>query len=114
MPFSIDEVVPWGRRLDEYRAMFDLSECDLKRRILGCGDGPASFNAELSAQGGSVVSVDPLYRFSSAAIEQRVRETFPVVMAQTARQPGRLRLDPRAVARGPRPEAYGGVAPVSG
>ena len=83
MPFSIDEVVPWGRRLDEYRAMFDLSECDLKRRILGCGDGPASFNAELSAQGGSVVSVDPLYRFSSAAIEQRVRETFPVVMAQT-------------------------------
>ena len=42
MPFSIDEVVPWGRRLDEYRAMFDLSECDLKRRILGCGDGPAS------------------------------------------------------------------------
>ena len=32
--------------------MFDLSAADLGRRILGCGDGPASFNAELTAQGG--------------------------------------------------------------
>ena len=83
MPFSIDRVVPWGRSLDEYRGMFDLSEGDLGRRILGCGDGPASFNAELTARGGSVVSVDPLYRFSGAAIERRVRETFPTMMAQT-------------------------------
>ena len=83
MPFSIDRVVPWGRSLEEYRAMFSLSEDDLERRILGCGDGPASFNAELSARGGSVVSVDPLYRFSGAAIERRVRETFPTMMAQT-------------------------------
>ena len=63
--------------------MFSLSEDDLGRRILGCGDGPASFNAELSARDGSVVSVDPLYRFSAAAIERRVRETFPTVMEQT-------------------------------
>ena len=83
MPFSIDRVVPWGRSLEEYRAMFSLSEDDLERCILGCGDGPASFNAELSARGGSVVSVDPLYRFSGAAIERRVRETFPTMMAQT-------------------------------
>ena len=83
MPFSIDRVVPWGRSLEEYRAMFSLSEDDLGRRILGCGDGPASFNAELTARGGSVVSVDPLYRFSGAAIERRVQETFPTVMAQT-------------------------------
>ena len=32
MPFSIDRVVPWGRSLDEYRAMFALSEGDLTRR----------------------------------------------------------------------------------
>ena len=56
MPFSIDRVMPWGRSLEEYRAMFSLSEDDLARRILGCGDGPASFNAELSVRGGSVVS----------------------------------------------------------
>ena len=79
MPFSIERVVPWGRSLDEYRAMFSLSEGDLTRRILGCGDGPASFNAELSARGGNVVSVDPL--FSGAAIEPPLngvcRRRFP-------------------------------------
>ena len=84
MPFSIDRVVPWGRSLEEYRAMFAFSEGDLARRILGCGDGPASFNAELSARGGSVVSVDPLYRFSAAAIERRVRQTSATMMAQTS------------------------------
>ena len=82
MPFSIDRVIPWGRTLAEYRAMFDLSEGDLGGRILGCGDGPASFNAEMSALGRAVVSVDPLYSYSAAAIERRVQETFDVVMKQ--------------------------------
>ena len=68
--------------------MFALSEGDLARRILGCGDGPASFNAELSALGGRVVSVDPLYRFSVAAIERRVRQTAPTMMAQTSANRG--------------------------
>lgn len=68
--------------------MFSLSEGDLACRILGCGDGPASFNAELSARGGSVVSVDPLYRFSAPAIERRVQQTFPTMMAQTGANRG--------------------------
>lgn len=82
MAFSIDRVIPWGRTLAEYRAMFDLSEGDLGGRILGCGDGPASFNAEMSARGRTVVSVDPLYSCSAAAIERRVQETFDIVMKQ--------------------------------
>ena len=82
MPFSIDRVIPWGRTLAEYRAMFDLSEGDLGGRILGCGDGPASFNAEMSALGRAVVSIDPLYSYSAAAIQRRVQETFDVVMKQ--------------------------------
>ena len=82
MPFSIDRVIPWGRTFAEYRAMFDLSKGDLGGRILGCGDGPASFNAEMTAQGRAVVSVDPLYSHSAAAIERRVQETFDVVMMQ--------------------------------
>ena len=67
MPFSIDRVIPWGRTLSEYGAMFDLSEGDLCGRILGCADGPASFNAEMKAQGRSVISVDPLYSYSATA-----------------------------------------------
>ena len=85
MPFSIDRVVPWGRSAVEYRAMFGLDASDLDGRILGCGDGPASFNAEMSAQGHAVVSVDPLYGVSRAAIERRVEETFDEVMDQMRR-----------------------------
>ena len=43
--FALDQVVPWGRSFDEYRRMFALTDADLSRVILGCGDGPASFNA---------------------------------------------------------------------
>ena len=85
MPFSIDRVVPWGRSAAEYQAMFALEEADLVGRILGCGDGPASFNAELSAQGSTVISFDPLYAVSAAAIERRVEGTFDDVMGQMRR-----------------------------
>lgn len=77
---QLDQVVPWGRSLAEYREMFDLSEDDKHRRILGCADGPASFNAELSFMGGNVVSVDPIYQFSADEIYQRVLAVFKQVM----------------------------------
>ena len=72
MGFTLEHVVPWGRSFDEYIAMFDLSDADLLRRILGCGDGPASFNALLTRQGGGVLSVDPLYRLSTQDIRKRI------------------------------------------
>ena len=80
---KLENVVPWGRSLDEYRAMFDLRDEDLSRRILGVGDGPASFNAQWSALGGHAVSVDPIYAFSRDEIQQRVGETYRLVVEQT-------------------------------
>ena len=47
MSVRLDHIVPWGRSLDEYRLMFNLTESELGSTILGCGDGPASFNAEI-------------------------------------------------------------------
>ncbi|UAJ74666.1 SAM-dependent methyltransferase (plasmid) [Synechocystis sp. PCC 7339] len=79
---KLDEVVPWGRTLKEYKSMFCLSETDLNTKILGCGDGPASFNAEMTELGHSVVSIDPVYQFSAEQIEQRVRETYEQVISQ--------------------------------
>ena len=70
MAMQLDQVVPFGRSLDEYRAMFSLSHDDLAKGIIGVADGPASFNAEMQAQGKRVISVDPLYAFSAAEIEQ--------------------------------------------
>lgn len=80
---KLENVVPWGRSLDEYRAMFGLRDEDLSRRILGCGDGPASFNAQWSALGGRVASVDPIYAFSRHEIQRRVDETYRLVVEQT-------------------------------
>jgi len=83
MSLTYETIVPWGRSFDEYRRMFALSEQDLERRILGCGDGPASFNTQLTARGGSVVSCDPLYQFSAQQIKQRIEASYRTVMEQT-------------------------------
>lgn len=80
MSIVLDQVVPWGRSLDEYVHMFALTEADLSGRILGCGDGPASFNREMTEQGCSVISVDPVYQFSAAEIEARVRDSYQLVV----------------------------------
>ena len=85
MSITLDQVVPWGRSLDEYRRMFDMSERDLAANILGCGDGPASFNAEMTALGRSVVSCDPIYAFSKEQIARRVEETYDPIVEQVRR-----------------------------
>ena len=86
---NLSSIVPWGRNLDEYRAMFALSDADLAGRVLGCGDGPASFNAEATIGGRQVTSVDPIYAFTAADIEGRISTTFPAVIDQLARQADR-------------------------
>jgi len=83
--FTLDRVVPWGRSFDEYCRMFALSEGDLRLKILGCGDGPASFNAEATRRGTRVISCDPLYRFSRADISDRISRTYDEVLEQTRR-----------------------------
>jgi hypothetical protein len=82
MTITYDEVKPWGRSFDEYVGMFALTEADLCGRILGCADGPASFNAEATAKGYQVVSVDPIYALTAAQIEQRVNETWQAILEQ--------------------------------
>lgn len=82
MAFTLDQVIPWGRSLDEYRRLFGLSEEDLHGSIIGAGDGPASFNAEMAALGRRVVSVDPLYAISGAEIRRRIDETYHRVVDQ--------------------------------
>jgi hypothetical protein len=68
--------------------MFGLSETDLAGRILGCGDGPASFNAEATARGHTVISCDPIYVFPGEEIRQRVQDTHETVISQVHLNPG--------------------------
>lgn len=83
MAFQLKDIVPWGRNFSEYLEMFALSDDDLSKPILGCGDGPAAFNAELTRQGGTIVSVDPLYSYDADEISQRIDETFDQVIRET-------------------------------
>lgn len=64
--------------------MFALSDDDLTRSILGCGDGPASFNAEATEAGVEVMSVDPIYAFPADEIQARVESVFDDMVYQTA------------------------------
>jgi len=79
---QLADIVPWGRSLAEYQAMFKLTPADLSKHILGCSDGPASFNAELNQQGGEVTSIDPLYQFSHQQIQQRIQEVAPKIISE--------------------------------
>ena len=63
--------------------MFSLSQPDLRKRVLGCGDGPASFNAGMHRRGLRTVSIDPLYQFEAAEIRTRVDEAYDEIVAQT-------------------------------
>ena len=83
--FTLEQVVPWGRSFDEYRGMFALSTGDLTLRILGCGDGPASFNAEATRRGMTVTSCDPIYRWEAVQIRERIVATYDQIIDQTRR-----------------------------
>jgi hypothetical protein len=83
MAFKYATAVPWGRSFDEYGRMFALTESDLTRRILGCADGPASFNARSFHQGRRVVSVDPLYQLTKEQIQARIDVTYHEIIKQT-------------------------------
>ncbi|MGN0098628.1 MAG: SAM-dependent methyltransferase [Candidatus Methanomethylophilaceae archaeon] len=80
--FTLDSVVPWGRNLSEYRRMFLLSDEDMRKRIAGFGDGPASFNAESTEMGCDVTSFDPIYEFPRDRLEGRIDEVRDIVMEQ--------------------------------
>jgi hypothetical protein len=82
MSITLDNVIPWGRSMDEYIAMFGLSERDLDARILGCADGPASFNTEMHCRGKTVISVDPIYQFSTEEIRKRIKAICPTILEQ--------------------------------
>ena len=87
MVMKLEQVVPFGRSFDEYCLMFNLCDRDLHKTILGVGDGPASFNAELTAQGGKVISVDPIYELDGDDIQSRFDEVVNDIINQVKNTP---------------------------
>lgn len=83
MAFELASVVPWGRTLKEYKTMFALGEDDLKKSIASFGDGPASFNVEMTKLKNNVTSFDPIYQFTKEQLISRIEETKDAVIKQT-------------------------------
>lgn len=86
--FTLDQVVPWGRSFDEYRRMFALTDAELRSRIVACADGPASFNAEATRRGAKVTSCDPLYRWDTDQVRERIAATCDMMLEETRRNAG--------------------------
>ncbi len=84
---KLENVVPFGRSLDEYVHMFNLTERELTLATLGVADGPASFNAELSAKGGCVTSVDPIYVFQAKHIQDQFEAVLDTIIDQVRATP---------------------------
>ncbi|MDH3347245.1 MAG: class I SAM-dependent methyltransferase [Desulfobulbaceae bacterium] len=79
---ELNNIVPWGRSFQEYREIFSLTDNDLNNNILGCGDGPASFNAELTARGGRVISADPTYNIDIVNYKKRMAAVYDEIISQ--------------------------------
>ena len=108
--FTLDQVVPWGRSFDEYRRMFALTDADLGLKILGCGDGPASFNAEATRRGATVISCDPIYRFDADHIRGRIAITYEQILEQTRQNIDDFRVGFDRLCRRARSHSHGGDA----
>ena len=87
MAMKLEKVVPFGRSSEEYTQMFNLVALDLNKKILGVGDGPASFNAEATKMGAKVISIDPIYKFSAAEIKARFNQVIDNIINQVKASP---------------------------
>ncbi|MGO4205236.1 methyltransferase domain-containing protein [Rhodococcus sp. TAF43] len=78
-PSGIGEMLISSRSLDEYRAMFNLTDGDLARRILDCPGGAAGFTSEVIDLGGDVTACDVAY------FEPGVADLAVIAAAETDR-----------------------------
>lgn len=83
MAFLLKDVVPWGRNLNEYRKMFNLTDKELSnKKIIGFGDGPASFNSEATELGYDVTSLDRVYKFTRLELDKRISDSRDIIIEQ--------------------------------
>jgi hypothetical protein len=61
-----------SRSFEEYRAMFSLTDGDLRGRVLDCPGGGASFTAAVRARGSPAFAVDPVYATPPRELAERL------------------------------------------
>lgn len=71
-PDNIGDYLISARSFEEYRAMFDLSDADLRGAILDCPGGGSDFTARTWSVGGRAVAADPVYAMDHATLAAHV------------------------------------------
>jgi len=82
MTIKLEKIIPWGRNLNEYISMFDLTSAEKNLTILDCAAGPSSFNYEMTLQGYNVISCDPIYQLTADQISQRIQAVYQNIIDQ--------------------------------
>ena len=77
----------WGHHVNEYQAMFGLSNAEIRTRILEYGCGPSAVNATLHHQGICIVSLDPLFNQPLALLTEEVNSLFNARLEQVLQNP---------------------------
>lgn len=80
----------WIYDFSDYQQMYDLTQTDFSKTILDFFPGISSFNAEASARGLKVISVDPVYYLSEAAMASHARTVLHHTVSQLEADPTRL------------------------
>ncbi|MFD4291923.1 methyltransferase domain-containing protein [Rhodococcus sp. NPDC058532] len=76
---GIGEMLISSRSLDEYKAMFNLTERDLSRKILDCPGGAAGLTSAVNRLGGDVTACDMAY------FDRKAEQLAGIVAAETCR-----------------------------
>ena len=80
------DVLVSARSLGEYVDMFGLDEADRRRRIVDCPGGAASAVAEICADGGDAVAVDPQYASGAEELRTRIHADVDRAVAHLQRR----------------------------
>jgi hypothetical protein len=72
----------WVHELKDYKRMFALTAEDLTLKLLDCAAGPSSVNAELTREGGHIVSCDPLYAKVTEKIQMKTQEMIDALLVK--------------------------------
>jgi len=81
------------RDLDEYRAMFALTEADLAGSVLDCPGGGSSFTATATAGGTDARAVDPVYAHPVDDLEAQLASELERGRAWMRRRAGAYRWE---------------------
>lgn len=80
----------WIYDFSDYQQMYDLTQSDFGKKILDFSAGISSFNAQATARGMQVISVDPAYHLSETDMHAHARTVLHQTISQLEMDPARL------------------------